>query len=77
MARIAHVVIVLGRAGQAEGVVPQAGVLHDLHQRLHILVVVFGHQPGARIGLAHEGSRRGDVKATLDALLEHIGPEGL
>src|SRR5690606_24603875 len=56
MARIANVVIVFGVAGQREGVVTPAGVLHDLHQRLEVLVVIFGVRPGNGMGMAH---RRG------------------
>ncbi len=70
MAGIADVVIIFRRAGQREGVMAAAGVLHHLDQRLHVLVVVFRVQAGHRIARAHQRPRRRHVERMVLALVE-------
>ena len=70
VARIAHVLVVLRRAGEREGVVPPDRVADDLDQRIHVHVVELPLQAGLRVRLAHEASRRGRVEASLLARLE-------
>ena len=73
MAGIAHVLVVLPRAGEREGVVAPDRVAHDLDQRVHVDVVELPLEPGQRVGLTHQraGGRR--IEAALDAVLE-LGP---
>ena len=75
MAGIADVVIILLRAGHREGVVPPAGVLNDLDQRQHFLIVIFRMQARHGIGMAHEGARRRHVQRMLDPLVQFGGRE--
>ena len=75
MPRIPHVLVVFRRAGEQEGVVPADRVAHDLHQRRHPRVEIFGVQPGARIGRPHQGAGDGRIEAELLAALEGGGVE--
>ena len=77
MAGIADVVIVLGGAGQREGIMPPAGILNDLDQRHKVLIEVFRMQTGQRIGMAHGAAGGGDIKRMFDALVELAGREAL
>ncbi len=70
VARVAHVLVVLRRAGQREAVVPADRVLHDLHERIHVHVEALAIQPRLRIGRAHQRPRRRRVQAALDPVLQ-------
>ena len=67
---IADVVVIFCRAGEREGVVAAACVLHDLDQRLHVLVVIFRVQAGHRIARAHQRARRRHVERMVLAAVE-------
>ena len=73
---VAHVLVVLGRAGEREGVVAPDGVAHDLHERVHVDVVELALQARARVRVAHQRARRHAVQAALDAALELAAVEG-
>ena len=73
---IAHVLVVLGRAGEREGVVAPDGVAHDLHERIHVDVVELALQARGRVRVAHQRSRGHAVEAALDAALELGAVEG-
>ena len=70
MTRVAPVLVVLGRAGQAESVVPAHGVAHDLDERVLVDVVELALEPGPRVGLPHQRPRRRCVEPALEARLE-------
>ena len=70
VAGIADVVVIFRRAGEREGVVAAAGVLHHLDQRLHVLVVIFRMQAGHRIARAHQRARRRHVERMVAALVQ-------
>ena len=70
MAWIAHVVVIFLGAGHREGVVPPAGVLHNLDQWQHLLVVIFRVQTRHWIGVAHQRAGRCHVKRVLDAFVQ-------
>ena len=70
MAGIALVFVVLGEAGETEGIVAQAGVLHHLEQRLEVLVEILRLLAGKRIAEAHQRARGGHVQAALDARIQ-------
>ena len=76
MAGIAHVVVVLGGAGELEGVVPADRVAHHLDQRLHVGVEELRGEAGAGIGEAEQRARRRGVEAALEAALQLAGVEG-
>ena len=66
MAEVAHVLVVLGRAGERERVVAADGVADDLDERLEVdwsknLRV----EPGLRVRVAHQRAGRGRVEAAL------------
>ena len=58
-----HLLVVAGGAGGVEGVVAADGVLHHLHQRLHLGVVELRVEAGGGAGRAHEGAGDGGVEA--------------
>ena len=68
VAEVAHVLVVLGRAGEAEGVVAADGVAHDLDERLEIVVEELGVESGRGVGVPHQRARRRRVEAALLAL---------
>ncbi|ODA65903.1 hypothetical protein A7A08_03216 [Methyloligella halotolerans] len=76
MARIAHILVILGVAGQHERVVAADRVLDHLHERLLGLVVVFGMQARAGRSRAHQRMGGGGVEAVLDAALQGFRIEG-
>ena len=73
---VAGVLVVLRRAGQAERVVAPDGVAHDLHERVHVLVVELPVQPGHGVCVAHERPRRRGVEPALEAPLQLLLVEG-
>ena len=77
MAGVALVLVVLREAGEAEGVVAQAGVLHHLDQPLEILVDILRPLPRQGIAEAHQRTGRGHVQAALDAGVQLRAVEGL
>jgi hypothetical protein len=70
MARVAHVLVVLGVAGQRERVMPADRVAHHLHQGAHVLVVELPEQPGLGVGVPRQVARGGGVQAALVSLGE-------
>ena len=70
MARIALILVVLGRTGEAEGVVTADRVADDLDERILIDVVELPLQAGHRVGLAHERACRRRIETSLDTRLE-------
>ena len=74
MARIAEVFVIARGTGEAEHVMPPAGVLHDLHQRLMVRRPVFREDTGLGIAVAHQGSRGGRLNLPLQPFFE--GAEG-
>ena len=70
MARIAHVGVILGSAGQGKCVVAADGVAYYFNQRLHVLVKELGVQTGPGIGNTHQGSRGGGVQPALETPLQ-------
>ena len=77
VARIAHVLVEFGVAGERERVVAADRVLHDLDQRLHVLVEAFGRQAGGGIAEAGQAPRRRRVERKLLALVELAGGKAL
>ena len=77
MAGIADIVVILGRAGQREGIVPAAGVLDHFDQRQHVLIIVFRVQARHRVGVFHQRARGGHVERVLDSLVELARCEAL
>ena len=65
MPEVAHVLVVLGGAGEAEGVVPADRVAHDLDEWLEVVVEELGVEPGRRVGVAHQRAGRRRVEAAL------------
>ena len=74
MARIAEVFVIARGAGEAEHVMPPAGVLHDFHQRFVIRRPVFREDAGLGITVAHQGPRGGRLDLPLQPFFE--GAEG-
>ena len=70
MTGVAPVLVVLGRAGEAEGVVAADRVSHDLDQRILVDVVELPLQPGLWIRLAHERASRRRIEPALPSRLE-------
>jgi hypothetical protein len=70
------VLVVLGVAGQREGVVPADGVPDHLDQRAHVLVEELAEQARLRVGAAHQVARRGGVQAALRAVGEPAAVKG-
>ena len=70
VARVAHVLVVLGVAGQRERVVPAHGVAHHLDQRAHVLVEELAGQPRLRVRVTHQVAGGGRVQAPLHAVVE-------
>ena len=77
VAGIALVLVILGGAGEAEGVVAHAGVLHHLDQRREILVEILGPLPRMGIAEPHQRAGGGHVEAALHALVQPGAVEGL
>jgi hypothetical protein len=75
VARVAHVLVVLGVAGQRERVVPADRVAHHLHERAHVLVVELAEQPGLGVGVPHQVAGGGGVQPALVSLGEPLGVE--
>ena len=67
---IADVVVIFGGAGEREGVVAAARVLHHLDQRLHVLVVIFRMQAGHRVARAHQRAGRRHVERMIAPLVQ-------
>ncbi len=70
MAEVAHVLVVLGRAGEAERVVAADGVTDDLDERLEVVVEELGVEPGGGVRVAHQRPRGRCVEAALLAFLK-------
>ena len=70
MAEVAHVLVVLGRAGEAERVVAADGVTDDLDERLEVVIEELGVEPGGGVRVAHQRPGGGCVEAALLAFLE-------
>ena len=51
--------------------------LHDLDQRLHVLVEAFGRKPGRGIAEAGQAARRRRVERKLPALVQLAGGKAL
>ena len=75
VARVAHVLVVLGVAGQRERVVPADGVPHHLHQRAHVLVEELAEQSRLRVGVPGQVAGRGGVQAALGSVDQLAGAE--
>ncbi len=76
MAEVAHVFVVLGRAGEAEGVVAADGVAHHLDERLEIVIEELGMESGGGVRIPHQRARRRRVEAALLPCLELRRAEG-
>ena len=76
VAEVAHVLVVLRGAGEAEGVVAADRVADDLDERLEVVVEELGVEAGRRVGVAHQRARRRRVEAALLAFLQLRGAEG-
>ncbi len=76
MARVAHVLVVLGGAGEGEGVVASDRVAHDLHERVHVDVVELPLEARLRVRLAHEAPRRRRIEAALEPSLQLLSVKG-
>ena len=70
MARVALVLVVLGRAGEAERVVAPDRVANDLDQRVLVDVVELPMEAGLRVCLAHERAGRRRVEPAFEPVLE-------
>src|SRR5690606_40202596 len=77
VARVAEILVVARGAGEAEGVVPAAGVLDDLDERLLVHRPVFREDAGPGIEGAVEGARRRRVDLALEPPVEGAQAEGL
>jgi hypothetical protein len=76
VAGIAHVLVVLRLAGEREHVVAADGVAHDLHERVHVDVVVLAVDAGRRHGGAHQRAGRDAIDPALEPALELVAVEG-
>ena len=76
VAEVAHVLVVLGGAGEAEGVVAADRVADDLDERLEVVVEELRVEAGGRVRVPHQRARRRRVEAALLALLQLRGAEG-
>ena len=76
MAEVAHVLVVLGRTGEGEGVVTADGVADDLDERHLILVVELPEQSGLRVRVAHQRARRRRVETAFLPGLELLRMKG-
>ena len=70
MARVALVLVVLGRAGQPERVVATDRVAHDFDQRILVDVVELPLETGLRVRLPHQRASCRRVEPALDTRLE-------
>ena len=70
MARVALVLVVLGRARQPERVVATDRVAHDFDQRILVDVVELPLEAGLRVRLPHQRASRRRVEPALEARLE-------
>ncbi len=77
VAGIAHVVVVAGKAGEPERIVPADRVLDHLDERLLVHREVLGVRAGLGIGRAHQAARRRRVDVADPALLERAHVERL
>ena len=73
---VAHVLVVLRRARETEGVVAPDRVAHDLDERLEVVVEELRVEARRRIGVPHQRARRGRVEPALLALLQLRRAEG-
>ena len=73
---VAHVLVVLRGAGEAEGVVAADRVADDLDERLEVVVEELRVEAGGGVGVAHQRARGRRVEAALLAVLQLRGAEG-
>ena len=76
VAGVAHVLVVLGLAGEPEHVVAADRVAHHLHQRVHVDVVELAVDPRCGHRRAHQRARGHAVQAALEPLLQLVLVEG-
>ena len=77
VARVAHVLVVLGVAGRVEGVVATHRVVDDLHHGLEVQRVVLGEQAGHGVAGTHEAAGDGGVQRGLHSTVQTGGVEAL
>jgi hypothetical protein len=75
VAEVAHVLVVLRRAGQPECVVATHGVADDFHERLEVVVEELRVEARLRVRAAHQRAGRGRVEPALLAGLQLPGVE--